>query len=151
MKLACVIAFQICFSFIFFNHAAYAGGSSASLKNENAFSVFASAVFFDTGKVEIKPEYETALRKLVSLLLSYPENKVLIIGHTDSSGEEKLNKNLSFARAKVIADYFVSNGINKTRINAAGYSSKEPASHNKTEDGKKRNRRAEIMILKNEK
>jgi len=139
-------------SIILGTFALLANGESVKFKDkEKVLSAFSSVIYFDSDKSDIKPEYETTVVKLLSVLKAYPDNKVMICGHTDSSGHEQKNRELSNLRAETIANYFVQKGINQDRIETYGLSSTDPVGDNKTEDGRALNRRAEIVILSSDK
>jgi len=77
----------------------------------------------------------------------YPETKWKIEGHTDITGSEKLNRDLSINRAKSVYNYFVSNGISSSRLSYNGYGSEYPIAENTTETGKALNRRVAIVLV----
>ena len=77
----------------------------------------------------------------------YPETKWKIEGHTDNTGSQKLNKELSINRAKSVYNYFVSNGITAARLSYNGYGSDYPIADNNTETGKALNRRVAIVLV----
>ena len=71
-------------------------------------------------------------------------------GHTARVGDEETSRTLSVQRAQAVGDFLVGKGgIGKTRVMTRGMGSSEPAADNATEEGMKRNRRVEIMILEN--
>ena len=74
--------------------------------------------------------------------------KIEIAGHTDSIGDNKTNIILSNNRAKSIKSYLVKNGILESRIKCVGYGEKQPITNNSTKEGREKNRRIEIRILK---
>jgi chemotaxis protein MotB len=74
---------------------------------------------------------------------------IAIEGHTDNLGDEQSNWRLSLTRAISIADFFVYNqGLSPERLCVAGYGSKRPVATNETQTGRDRNRRVEIILLK---
>jgi outer membrane protein OmpA-like peptidoglycan-associated protein len=84
---------------------------------------------------------------LVNALKKNPDLVIEISGHTDKSGNEVTNKQLSSDRAKFIHDYLIQNGISASRLSFKGYGSAKPAYSNSTKDGRDGNRRIEIKIL----
>ena len=74
--------------------------------------------------------------------------KLIIAGHTDSEGDEMYNMILSQNRADAVKAYFVKHGIPGQNIQTIGYGETRPVEPNDTEAGRKRNRRAEIYIVK---
>jgi len=105
-------------------------------------------IFFTTNKSELLPESFLELDKLVRYLYDRPTTFIKISGHTDKTGNEDQNKTLSEARAKAVADYLISKGIDKLRINYIGYGSTKPIATNDTDEGKQQNRRVEFVISK---
>jgi hypothetical protein len=85
---------------------------------------------------------------LVILLKEQINIKIEIAGHTDSIGDNNANIILSDNRAKSVKSYLVRNGILKSRIKCVGYGEKQPITNNSTKDGREKNRRIEIRILK---
>ncbi|HAX61969.1 MAG TPA: hypothetical protein DCX95_05375 [Elusimicrobia bacterium] len=109
----------------------------------------ASSVLFDSGKAELKPASYPVLNEVVKLMQEYPENKILIEGHTDSYGSNAYNKKLSEKRAQAVVSILVSKyAVNSKRLKAVGYGEEKPIADNKTAAGREQNRRVEIIILK---
>ena len=109
-----------------------------------------SKVLFDIGKSNLKEDAEKSLGEVAAILRVYPKNQVSIEGHTDSSGIEKKNVELSVERAQSVFDFFIEQGIARDRIHVSGFGSQKPVASNSTEKGKEQNRRVEIVILKTE-
>ena len=105
---------------------------------------------FENGKANILPSMKEDLDKLGNFLTDHPENKLLISGHTDSAGDEKLNLKLSQDRASAIKSYLVSEfKISPERVTATGYGSALPiVQKEETEEHKQMNRRVEFEIVK---
>lgn len=80
----------------------------------------------------------------------YPDTKWKIEGHTDNTGKYEKNLELSKERALSVYNYFVSNGINKSRLLSNGYSSDYPIADNTTETGRALNRRVAIILISDE-
>ena len=103
---------------------------------------------FESGKFNIQKQYFKDLEYLVILLREQINIKIEIAGHTDSIGDNKTNIILSNNRAKSIKSYLVKNGILESRIKCVGYGEKQPITNNSTKEGREKNRRIEIRILK---
>jgi outer membrane protein OmpA-like peptidoglycan-associated protein/tetratricopeptide (TPR) repeat protein len=84
---------------------------------------------------------------LVAFLKVNSKYKVKIIGHTDNVGTKENNKKLSVARAEVVEKYLIRKGINKARLKSIGKGASQPISTNSTEEGRKKNRRTEIVLF----
>lgn len=106
-------------------------------------------IFFETNKFTLLPESKIELRQLINFLQTNPKISIEISGHTDNVGDDKLNYSLSENRAKTVYDYLISNNILPSRLNFKGYGETKPIKENKTEEGRKSNRRTEFKILKN--
>jgi OmpA-OmpF porin, OOP family len=103
-------------------------------------------VKFDVNKYDLKPEYLPFLDEVVLVLKQNPNIKVTIEGHTDSSGSDALNNKLSQDRAKAVMNYFVSKGVDQTRLAAIGFGKTRPIATNDSEEGKAQNRRIELSV-----
>ncbi len=103
-------------------------------------------ILFDTSKATLKPGTREVIAKLSGILLMMPELNLRIEGHTDSTGSRELNQTLSERRALSVQDYLVSQGIDATRMTAVGYGWDRPVADNSTAEGRKKNRRVEIVI-----
>ncbi len=102
-------------------------------------------IHFDTGKAEILPESRSVVDEIVSLLKKRPDMRVGVEGHTDNAGTPASNKTLSEARAKAVAAAIVAAGISARRVDAAGFGQERPIADNRTEEGRAKNRRVEIV------
>ncbi len=117
-----------------------------AMEEEGKFALY--GVFFDTGKSVIKPESETALNTVVEYLNANPAAKIVVVGHTDNTGGYDANTLLSKARATSVKNWLITKGkISATRLKAEGAGQFCPAATNKTEEGKAKNRRVEIVLL----
>lgn len=103
-------------------------------------------VFFDTDKSVLKPESFDSLDSLAAFLLEEKKYYIIISGHTDNSGDEIKNQKLSKDRAKAVADYLISQGINPDRIRSEGKGSEKPVADNATPEGRAQNRRVEYTL-----
>jgi outer membrane protein OmpA-like peptidoglycan-associated protein len=109
-------------------------------------------LLFGVGKSGLAPEAGTVLHKVVEVLNAYPSNKVLVEGHTDSTGASATNLALSRKRAETVRDYLVKNGkFDSGRFTTVGYGHTRPVADNATRQGRSKNRRVEVIILKAEK
>jgi outer membrane protein OmpA-like peptidoglycan-associated protein len=100
---------------------------------------------FDTGSAELPEEYSSKIKEMYNYL-KYNNKHVKVIGHTDSVGSNASNDELSKKRANVVKNELVRLGINLMRITTEGKGEEEPIKNNDTEEGRKRNRRVEILV-----
>jgi OOP family OmpA-OmpF porin len=83
---------------------------------------------------------------IAQILRAYPHSEVQLIGHTDNVGTPAQNLKLSQERVDRMAQLLVRNGIQPRRINAIGHGMNDPIADNRTEAGKARNRRIELVV-----
>ena len=103
-------------------------------------------IYFDTGKSEVKSESQAALQEVAKLLSSDPGLKLLVVGHTDSVGQLEANMKLSQARAEAVVQALTkSHGVAATRLKAQGAGPIAPVTTNRTEEGRAKNRRVELV------
>ena len=111
-------------------------------------SVAINGINFDTAKSALKPESGPAIDEIAKLLTNNPTLKVYIVGHTDMVGDAAGNVRLSQARAQSVINELVSkHGIAAVRLIAFGNGPYAPVASNKTDDGKARNRRVELVEI----
>jgi OmpA-OmpF porin, OOP family len=89
----------------------------------------------------------TILDKVARIMKKYPDYNLAIGGHTDNTGSDQFNLDLSERRAKVCYEYLISQGINVSRLSYAGYGSTRPISSNSNETGRYLNRRVEFNLI----
>jgi OOP family OmpA-OmpF porin len=107
-----------------------------------------SNIYFDTDKSALLPTSTDQLENLLELLQKYPSLEIQVIGHTDALGTADYNQELSERRAAAVIQYLQQNGINARRLRSVGFGNKRPIASNKTEEGRKKNRRVEFKVLK---
>ena len=90
-------------------------------------------------------EFHT-LERIAGLLVQHPKAYLIVKGYTDSNGNYEQNKKLSELRADSVKRYFVDQGINFSRIKVFGMGQKNPIGSNKTQEGRRQNRRVEIEV-----
>lgn len=103
-------------------------------------------VFFDTEKYDLKNESVAELETVLKLLQKNPTLKIEIGGHTDNTGTESKNRELSEKRAQSVYNYLAEKGIESTRMTFKGFASSKPVADNSTEEGKAKNRRTELVV-----
>jgi len=103
-------------------------------------------ILFATGKYDLAPGARESLAKLAGILLAHPGLKLAIEGHTDSTGSDDFNMKLSGQRADTVRNYLISQGLSPDNITAQGFGKADPVADNATADGRKQNRRVEIIV-----
>lgn len=100
---------------------------------------------FDTGKSTIKPESQSIIAQIAVLMKGHADLKLSIEGHTDNVGTPAANKTLSEQRAKAVLDAVAKEDVAANRMAAVGWGQDKPVADNRTEDGRAKNRRVEIV------
>ena len=103
-------------------------------------------VLFDINSAHLNPGFTFRLDSLIKILAKDVRLQIAISGHTDNVGPEKHNRSLSNDRARAVATYLIANRISQSRITYRGEGSTRPIASNETRDGRKKNRRVEIVI-----
>jgi len=103
-------------------------------------------VTFNTGETILSPSSYPELHLLAEHLNADTKLRVELYGHTDNAGDEKKNKELSFNRAKAVAEYLMNKGVVSGNITYEGFGSLKPLDTNETEEGRKNNRRVEFIL-----
>ena len=98
----------------------------------------------------LKPDAQEELKSMANVLNNYPDTKIKVDGHTDSTGSESYNQSLSERRAKSVSGYLRSLGISIDRITEQGFGESIPVADNNTVEGRSLNRRVEIGIIADE-
>jgi outer membrane protein OmpA-like peptidoglycan-associated protein len=102
-------------------------------------------IHFATGRAEILPESRPIIDEIVTLLKKRPNLRIGVEGHTDSTGTPAFNKTLSNARAKSVVEAIAAAGISSNRLDPVSYGQERPIADNRTEEGRAKNRRVEIV------
>jgi outer membrane protein OmpA-like peptidoglycan-associated protein len=106
-------------------------------------------ITFDTGKANIKPNFNAVLDDIANVMVKYPETKIEVQGHTDNVGNNADNLRLSELRAQSVRSALSSRGVSSSRITAIGFGESMPVASNDTTSGREANRRVEIKIIPN--
>lgn len=123
-----------------------AGNSDIFLKSiRDTGHVAVYGIYFDTGKADLKPSSEPALKEILALLEADPALKIYVVGHTDNVGTLGANTALSQARAAAVVKELTARGIDGARLKPAGVASLVPVASNRAETGRAKNRRVELV------
>ncbi len=109
-------------------------------------TVIFNNIFFDFDRTVLKTASYPELERVLNLLKNKDIESMEISGHTDSTGDEKYNLSLSGRRANSVMNYFLTNGISKSRIEAKAYGEQTPISPNDSAENRRINRRVEFKI-----
>ena len=125
-------------------------GAEVERVGEGINVTFDSGLLFDFDSDRIRSDAAANLNELANSLTKYPNSDLLIVGHTDSRGEDAYNMNLSQRRANAASAYLQSRGVPASRIRTSGRGEMEPVASNATDAGMQQNRRVEIAIYASE-
>lgn len=106
----------------------------------------AKNVFYATASYKLLPKSFRSLNEVVAIMKADPTLMIDIDGHTDSQGSDEYNHTLSHNRAKSVADYLISKGIEESRLKTTGYGEEKPVADNATAAGRAKNRRTEMTV-----
>ena len=105
-------------------------------------------ILFEFNQARINRQAYDDLDRMLAILKAYPKIEIEVRGHTDFVGSDEYNIALSDARARAVKQYFTNRGIYSDRITTRGMGKSNPIAPNDTEEGRRLNRRTEIIITK---
>lgn len=131
-----------------------AGSLKIALRNGRMVLQLANDVLFDSGKTDLKPAGQEAIKQVTQILSSIQGRNFQVTGHTDNipigkGGKFKSNWELSAQRAVEIVKFMANNGMDQKRLSAAGYADQLPVASNDDDKGRSQNRRIEIVVVPN--
>ena len=110
-------------------------------------TVVLEGVFFESDSALLTDESTLVLERVARSLGDFPDLRVEVAGHTDSTGSDAHNRRLSVERAESVRDYLVSRGIDASRFEVTGRGEGQPVADNGTEEGRAKNRRVELSKI----
>lgn len=125
-------------------------GASIQRDAEVLAVTFKSDVLFDVNSSTVKAGGYDELQRVAGVLNNYPQTTIQIAGHTDSSGSDQYNMQLSQQRANAVKNALVGYGVAPARLMTIGYGESKPIASNATEAGRQMNRRVAITITPNQ-
>ena len=108
---------------------------------------FDSGILFATSSASLSAASQATLQKFAANLKENSDTDLLIVGHTDNTGSDRINNPLSYNRAASVRTFLLSQGVAETRMKVEGKGSAEPVADNSTVAGRRDNRRVEVYIL----
>lgn len=115
-------------------------------ETERGMVVTFQDVQFDVGQAVLRGTAFARIDQLAAVLRDYPERNLLVEGFTDSTGSAEANQRLSEQRALAVKEALVSRGVAPSRIVTRGHADRHPVASNATEDGRRQNRRVEVVL-----
>jgi len=126
-------------------------GAKVERIGEGIKITFDSGILYDVNKATLRPEAKANLDKLAVILNKYADTNILIEGHTDATGTDEYNLELSRNRASSVSNYLAGLAVDSKRFTTMGYGESQPIATNDTDEGRQQNRRVEIAIMANDK
>ena len=103
-------------------------------------------ILFESGKANLKPESEDRIKKIGKIIAKYPEDRIVVLGHTDNVGSNTSNQQLSENRALAVKVHLLTQGVPEQNISTIGMGESQPFASNTTKEGRSQNRRVELKI-----
>ena len=122
------------------------GGVTVKEESRGTVIMLPGAVLFSTGKSVLLPGAKERLSKVAEVLKDEPNRKIVVEGHTDSTGKAAMNDRLSQQRADSVKDYLMTHGVPSKQITTKGFGASHPIASNSSSEGRAENRRVEIVL-----
>ncbi len=122
-------------------------GVSVTRIGDNITLNMPSSITFATNSADLNAQFYNALGGVAMVLKEYNKTVIEVAGHTDSTGSDQYNQQLSERRASSVANYLVGQGISQQRLLTVGAGETRPVASNDTEAGRAQNRRVEMTIV----
>jgi outer membrane protein OmpA-like peptidoglycan-associated protein len=122
-------------------------GTTVQRQQDNLSITMKSDVLFDTGSSLIKAGGYDEIARIADILNRYPQTRVTVEGHTDSTDSDSSNMRLSEERARAVGEALIARGIDPGRITTVGLGKSRPIASNATEAGKQLNRRVALLVV----
>ena len=107
---------------------------------------FESDILFRVDSASLNQTSRETLDAATEVFMEYPKTAVVAQGHTDSTGSEEYNQSLSERRATAVKNYVVGRGVDTARVTSLGYGESQPVTDNGTSEGRRLNRRVDILL-----
>jgi len=107
---------------------------------------FESDILFAINSSNLNSQSRSALDEAAAVMVDFPKTAIVTQGHTDSTGSEQHNQELSIQRARSVASYIVGRGLDSERIVSLGYGESQPIASNDNTNGRSLNRRVDLLL-----
>jgi len=107
---------------------------------------FESDVLFAVDSATLNSQSRSALNEAAAVMVDFPKTAIISQGHTDSTGSEEHNQELSMRRARSVTNYLIGQGLDSERIVSMGYGEAHPIASNDTANGRSLNRRVDLLL-----
>lgn len=111
---------------------------------------FNSALLFQINSSDLSDSAKASLDKLAGIFTKYPETNILVEGHTDDTGTDEFNMQLSEKRAYAVSNYLEAEGVPQDRFTIKWYGENQPKYPNDSDENRIKNRRVELAIVAND-
>ncbi len=122
-------------------------GVSVIREGNNIRLVMPGNITFETDKSNLRSSFYSVLNSVSLVLAQYNDTTMRVTGHTDSTGSDQYNQQLSEQRAQSVASYLVTQGVTRERMYVEGMGETLHVADNSTPEGRAANRRVELFIL----
>ena len=122
-------------------------GVQVERDGDNIRLIMPNNITFGTDRYDLKDSFAQVLNSVVLVLNKYPDTTLAVVGHTDSTGADSYNMELSQRRAGTVASYLISQQVDSSRISTRGAGETQPVASNDTTEGRAQNRRVELSIV----
>ena len=122
-------------------------GVRVQREGDNIRLIMPGNITFATNRYEIRNDFYDTLDSVVLVLNEFDKTAIRVSGHTDSTGSDVTNQNLSERRAESVANFFTTRGVAAGRVQAVGYGERYPIASNDSDAGRQANRRVELELL----
>jgi outer membrane protein OmpA-like peptidoglycan-associated protein len=126
-------------------------GAKIERVGEGIKITFDSGLLFDVDKAALKPQSKENLQKLAAILQKYEDTNILLEGHTDDTGSDEHNLQLSRLRSQAVGNFLAALKVNPARFTIMGYGESQPIAANATAEGRQMNRRVDLAVMANDK
>ncbi|MCO7225381.1 OmpA family protein [Pleionea sp. CnH1-48] len=121
-------------------------GVQVAREGDNIRLIMPNGITFAVNQANLQQQFHDTLNSVSLVLAEYDETNLQVAGHTDSSGSDSYNYDLSVKRANTVSGYLRQHGVQGGRLTAIGYGETRPIADNGTSDGRAKNRRVELLI-----